>query len=110
WRADQASIDLEALIRDTKHFWGKGAASLDTVVNGVQSHLFGPGRNYSDLDTLMQLANAKPSHRAKALRRWNRIGRPAPIHFAPYTSFVARLEAIFLFGLHGGVISTRATN
>lgn len=110
WRSDQASIDLEGLKRETKNLWGSGRASLEEIVAGVQASLFGPTRNYSGLDALMQLAGAEPSHRAKALRRWNRVGRPAPIQFAPYTSFVARLEAIFLFGLHAGVITTRATN
>ena len=58
----------------------------------------------------MQLAGAEPSCRAKALRRWNRSGRPPPVVFVPYAAFIARLEAIFMFGLHAGIITTRATN
>lgn len=110
WRADLKTIDLEALIRDTKHLWSAGRASLGTIVEATHASLFGPGRNYSNLDTLMQLAGAEPSHRAKALRRWNQAQRPPPVTFAPYTSFLARLEAIFVFGLHAGVITTRSTN
>jgi hypothetical protein len=110
WRSDQSSIDLEALIRDTKHLRTHGVTSLDAVLEQVHATLFGPGRDYSHLDNLMQLAGAEPSYRAKALRRWNRSGRPSPSAFLPYTAFVARLEAIFIFGLHAGVITTRATN
>jgi len=48
--------------------------------------------------------------RAKALRRWNRAGRPPAKAFLPYTSFNAWLEAIFMFGLHAGIVTTRSTN
>jgi len=110
WRADQKTIDLESLIRDTKLLWSTGPASLQRIIEAAHESLFTPSKDYSQLDKLMQLAGAEPSHRAKALRRWNRAGRPAPVTFAPYTSFLARLEAIFLFGLHARVITTRSTN
>ena len=110
WRSDQTSIDLEALIRDTKHLRVDGLTSLPAVLKHVHAMLFGAGRDYSDGDRLMQIAGAEPAARAKALRRWNRSGRPAPIRFVPYTAFVARLEAIFMFGLHARVVTTRATN
>ncbi len=76
----------------------------------MHATLFGPERDYSNLDNLMRLAGAEPSHRAKALRRWNRSARPPPWEFLPYTAFIARLEAIFMFGLHAGVVTTRTTN
>jgi hypothetical protein len=110
WRADQASINLEALIKDTKHLRVDGLTSLPAVVELVQAVLFRSGRDYAHLDNLMQMAGAEPSSRAAALRRWNRSGRPPPMTFVPYTAFVARLEAIFMFGLHAGVVTTRATN
>jgi hypothetical protein len=110
WRSDQALIDLEALIKGTKHLRVGSLTSLEAVLEQVQATLFGPGRDYSHLDNLMQLAGGEPASRAKALRRWNRSGRPPPAEFVPYTAFVARLEAIFMFGLHAGVVTTRATN
>lgn len=110
WKAHQSSINLEALIRDTKHLRIKGIASLQAVREHLRAVFFGFGRDYSDLDQIMQLAGAEPAGRARALRRWNQSGRPAPIEFVPYTAFVAYLDAIFMFGLHAGVITTRATN
>lgn len=110
WRSDQASIDLEALIRETKQLRVERVTSLEGVIQQVHATLFGPGRDYIHLDNLMLLAGAEPSGRAAAIRRWNRSGRPPPMLFLPYTTFTARLEAIFVFGLHAGVITTRSTN
>ncbi len=110
WRSDKALIDLEALIKDTKHLWVGGVNSLEAILEQVHATLFAGERDYSHLDNLMQLAGAEPADRATALRRWNRSGRPPPATFVPYTAFIARLEAIFMFGLHAGVITTRATN
>ena len=110
WRSDQAQIDLEGLTRDTKHLWSNDLTTPAAVAKQVDRILFGPGREYRHLDTLMQLAGARPVARAVALRRWNRRSRPAPAIFMPYTSFVARVVAVFMFGLHARVITTRATN
>ena len=110
WRSDRSSIDLESLIRGTKQIWAGRETSLETVIEHAHAILFGPGRDYSHLDTLMQLADAEPSHRAKALRRWNQAGRPPPAVFLPYTAYVARLETIFILGLHAAIITTRSTN
>lgn len=110
WRADQARIDLEALMRETKYLRMNDLSDLDSVINHVHGILFNQWPNYSHLDNIMLLAGADPSSRATALRRWNRARRPAPFLFIPYTSFVARLEAIFMFGLHAKLVTTRATN
>jgi hypothetical protein len=110
WREDQKTIDLEQLIRDTKHLRADDLMSLGAVVERANALVFADQRDYGHLDNLMQLAGAEPSHRATALRRWNRSGRPHPPRFLPYTTFVARLEAIFMFGLHAGVVTTRPTN
>lgn len=71
WRSDQSSIDLEALIRSTKHLCTSRLATIGDVVAHAHALLFGPSRDYQDLDTIMRIAGAEPSARAQALRRWN---------------------------------------
>lgn len=110
WREGQASIDLERLLRETKYLRDQEAASLDAVVKRVHAAIFGPGRDFRNLTTIMQIAGVAPPRQAWAVERWKKSGRPRPWQFMPYTSFVARLEAIFMFGLHSRIITTRATN
>lgn len=110
WREGQASINLEKLIRETKHLRRPDVTTLDGVVKQVHQALFGPCRDYSNLGTIMHLAGATPASHSSVLRRWNHSGRLRPWKFIPYTGFVARHEAIFTFGLRAGAITTRATN
>ena len=45
-----------------------------------------------------------------AIERWKKLGRPPAEIFAPYTAFVAKVEALFILSVAHCVVTTRATN
>jgi hypothetical protein len=75
--------------------------------NLVSGELYG---HRVDMDGRPIVSNAKSAKMPDGSTGWNQSNRPSPAGFLPYTAFVARLEAIFVFGLHAGVVTTRATN
>jgi hypothetical protein len=110
WRSRQAQFDLEQVIRETKYLKTGDLNSIEAACRYAHRVLFSRHGEYNDFDRIMVLAGAEPSSRAKAMRRWAQNGKPPPIRFAPYTSYVAWVEALFVFAMHAGVVTTRATN
>tara|TARA_R110002020_G_scaffold224599_2_gene434394 strand:- start:13017 stop:14159 length:1143 start_codon:yes stop_codon:yes gene_type:complete len=110
WRHNLAEIDLEEIIKSTKHMRNKALTTPAAVMQTVEAMLFQPNRDYANLKRWMQVLAIPPKWQRNMLVRWKSKGRPPPQNFAPYTAYMARLELFFYMGVAHQVVSTRASN
>lgn len=111
WRMTTTNESVLTVLKDSlKSKLPNNIKNFDELNNIVNEYLANPDLQHGFLLTVMQNYSIDHASGLQILYRWLRAGKPLISEFAPYTFHCLRVDALFLFGLAGNLISTRPTN
>jgi hypothetical protein len=111
WRAQLSQQDNDSKIAILRNIFPTGTriAQLESLKVAVDE--FCEGTDPQLLHLVLEILEVPLSERTRIVERWDKAGRPQLTTFAPYATYVFKVDAVFYLAMARGFISgERASN